>query len=228
MKKQLIILTLSAFAFTSCKKDGSGGSSLPPEDMRLATFKDNYYLDEPVDAFEESNASAVYTWDYGDGSTPASGKVGKHAYTKAGIYTIKLTSNGKTATKKIRVFPGHVSVSLQNSTFYYYPSMSVRIVDNKGYNVSSTMNYANFAPDQKIDTMYLKIPADANSPVYEVVIQLSADQSKNKYFTYRTYDISLYNHRHLDFNDKTQGWVSKGQGSSYVQSYTNFKDAYRY
>lgn len=117
MNKTLSILSLFCIVFFSCEK-----SVTPPtpeyKPKVFIVLLDTIYEHEFVfpRIMDTTNAKGeTYKWDWGDNSTDIGLNAG-HEYLAEGNYTIKLTTNGGSTSKKIFVYPGSGSVEFVNAS----------------------------------------------------------------------------------------------------------------
>ena len=129
MRKNLLFIIIALFSLAACKRDDIGKAS-------FSTSKNSYYLTEAVTINNTSTGGKSYSWDFGDG-TNSTEQVPKHAYSKAGVYTIKLNVNGSSAiTRSVTVKNGTASYQILNSTDYDIPLVS--------FGVDASNNLENF------------------------------------------------------------------------------------
>ena len=84
------------------------------------------------DAGASQGANLSYSWDFGDGSPPASGRQVTHSYTQVDDYTAKLTVAGAgggttTSSQTVRITPRVVSLVGQPDMGQVVPSGSVSV-----------------------------------------------------------------------------------------------------
>ncbi|MDO3628707.1 PKD domain-containing protein [Mucilaginibacter sp. BT774] len=117
MNKTLLILSLFCIVFFSCKKTVT--SPTPQAKPKVfALLLDTIYEHEfvfPRIIDTTGSKSETYRWDWGDNTTDT-GLHARHEYLAEGNYTIKLTTNGGSTSKKVFVYPGSGSVEFVNAS----------------------------------------------------------------------------------------------------------------
>lgn len=117
MNKPFLILSLFCIVFFSCKKTAT--SPTPQYKPRVfVVLLDTIYEHEFVfpRVMDTTNSKGeTYKWDWGDNSTDT-GLHARHEYLAEGNYTIKLTTNGGSTSKKKFVYPGSGSVEFVNGS----------------------------------------------------------------------------------------------------------------
>lgn len=117
MNKTLLILSLFCIVFFSCKKT----VTLPTPQAKPKVFivlldtiyEHEYVFPRIIDTTDARRET--YKWDWGDNSTDT-GLNARHEYLAGGNYTIKLTTNGGSTSKKLFVYPGSGSVEFVNAS----------------------------------------------------------------------------------------------------------------
>lgn len=116
MKKGIVVVILSVFAFVSCGKDNGvgGGSNLPPLNLVISATVSTDNSGNVTFLATATNAT-TYDFDYGNGifATVASGSV-TYRYPTSGSYTVNViakNSSGQTISKSIQITVS-VAVSL--------------------------------------------------------------------------------------------------------------------
>ena len=96
---KLAIFGLGIAALTSCVDKEADYQVFPDPDVDFSFAVDgdeytlDYYVVSHIQFNNKSAKTGTYTWDFGDGTT--SNEVSPlHKYTKAGLYTVKLTVDG--------------------------------------------------------------------------------------------------------------------------------------
>lgn len=100
-----------AFAFLACSK-----SENTPQSNAKFDSETELFLNQDLALTNNSETASIYLWDFGDG-TKSTEKEPKHVYSKAGNYTVTLTTNGNsTVTKSVKVYDTTHSVVIKNNT----------------------------------------------------------------------------------------------------------------
>ncbi len=123
----LILITLTAI--TGCKKlEDTVEAEVPaPSGFKInSSIGDDVksaYITQVVNIVPAKEVGSSQTWvcSFGDGSPEIKGANIMHIphmYVKGGTYKVSFTTNGKTHTQNLRIYPGLRSYQIKNSTNY--------------------------------------------------------------------------------------------------------------
>ena len=98
LKKLLPALLIILIAAVGCKKEKYDFDSLPDTVKSFYTIdNEKLKIDEVIQFNNESENAAIYSWDFGDGTTSSEANP-KKTYTNPGVYSVKLKAVGSGGT----------------------------------------------------------------------------------------------------------------------------------
>lgn len=192
MKKICSLLAVVLIAASSCKKDPVAGFS---------TERTSFYLTESVTFNNTSTNGDSYSWDFGDGSTSTEANP-RHAYIKAGNYTVKLTAGSSVSTHAIKVGNGTSSYVVKNNTSLAFEAVSYYV--NANNELLDFVEHGPLAISRSSDTVYTS----------RNTIHLGGAVNNRIFIVINGYNINKFKHNDLAINNETQVYFGDEQGTN--------------
>jgi len=200
MKKTYLLVLITLMAITGCKKlENTVETEVPvPLNFKLnSSTGDNVksaYITQVVDVVpaKETGSNQAWVCNFGDGSPDIKGTTIMqipHMYVKGGVYKVSFTTDGKTNTQTIRIYPGLRSYQIKNSA-----SKELDLKTVIGTNQLDNRTFGIIKKDAITDTIY--VSALDNSAVAMKLLGTYTDKHNETHTWWVDPDPQLKQYQH--------------------------------
>jgi len=207
MNKTLLILSLFGIVFFSCKKTVTSPTP-QAKPKAFIILLDTIYEHEfvfPRITVTTNSRNETYKWDWGDNTTDT-GLHARHEYLAGGNYTMQLTSNGGSTSKKVFVYPGSGSVQLINAS----SEPLTKIVVNSN-SQTSVRPVGTLLPGAKTGTIFItQLPEYTQCTITGYV---GDSTKKTVFFKWEENFLLPYNHQVFTIKDQSLVFFHDSHGN---------------